>query len=101
MEGRSAGGDLDVLLGGAKLERHGVSRQRPDDVEEKPGRQDGHAVGLHGRLERDAEADLEIGGAELDGAVGRVDLGSGEGLDRRVGRGDAGHGLKLRQESVS
>jgi hypothetical protein len=84
-----------------KVERHGVGRQRPDDVEEEPSRQDRHPVGLHRRFKGNAEAHLEIGGAELDGALGRVDLGAGEGLDRRVGRGDPGDGLQLREESVS
>jgi hypothetical protein len=101
VEGRAGGPDLHVLLGGAELKRHGVGRQRPDDVEEESGRQDRHPVGLHRRLEGNAEAYLEIGGAELDCALERVDLSAGESLNRRVGGGDPGDGLQLREESVS
>ena len=72
MERRGARDDLDVLLGGAQLERHGVAGQRPDDVDEQPRRQHDGAVADDLALERDAEADLHVGGAQLDrAALGR------------------------------
>ena len=66
MEGRRAGDDLDVLLGGAQLERHRVAGQRADDVDEQPRRQHDRAVADDLALERDAEADLHVGGAQLE-----------------------------------
>ena len=69
MERRGARDDLDVLLGGAQLERHRVAGQRPDDVDEQPRRQDDGAVADDLALERDAEADLHVGGAQLDRAA--------------------------------
>ena len=56
---------------GAQLERHSVAGQRADDVDEQPRRQDDGAVADDLALERDAQADLHVGGAQLDGAAAR------------------------------
>lgn len=85
---------------GAQLERHRVDGKRPGDVEEQACGQDGHAVALDLRLEGDAEADLEVGGTELDHAGLDVDLRAGQGLNGGVGGGDPGDRLELSEEGV-
>ena len=98
VERRGARDDLDVLLGGAQLERHRVAGQRADDVDEQPRRQHDGAVADDLALERDAEADLHVGGAQLDGAALGGQLDAGERLDGAAGGGRAGHGLQLREQ---
>ena len=65
MERGLAGDELDVLLGGPELERDRRRRQRANDVEEQPGRKDDDAFARDLGLERDPQADVHVGGAEL------------------------------------
>ena len=65
MERGVAGDQLDVLLGGAQLERDLRRRQRSDHIEQQAGGQDDHAFAGHIGLERDAQPDIHVGGAEL------------------------------------
>jgi hypothetical protein len=62
------------------------------------GGQDGRALTLDLRLERDAEADLHVGGTQFDLTALGDDLHTGERLDRRAGRGDARDGLQLGEQ---
>ena len=101
VERRGAGDDLDVLLGGTQLERHGVARQRADDVDEQPRRQHDGAVADDLALERDAEPDLHVGGAQLDAPVAGDHLDAGERLDGAARAGRAGDGLELREQRVA
>ena len=85
VERRGAGDDLDVLLGGAQLERDLVAtgaRGRRRAVR-RAGRTT-RALALDLRLERDAQADLHVRGAQLDGAVLGGQLDAGERLDGRA-----------------
>ena len=66
VEHRAAGYDLHVLLRGAVLEREVVARQRADHVEQEPAGDHDGAVGGVGGLERDAHAELHVGGLELE-----------------------------------
>ena len=93
--------DLDVLLGGAQLERDLVAGQRADDVDEQPRRQDDGALADDLALERDAQADLHVGGAQLDRAALGEELDAGERLDGAAGGGGAGDGLQLGEERVA
>ena len=89
VERRVAGDDLHVLLGGAQLERHGVAGQRAHDVDEQPRRQHDGALADDLALERDAQPDLHVGGAQLDAAVAGDHLDAGERLDGAARRGGA------------
>ena len=51
---------------GAQLERHLVAGQRAHDVDEQPRRQHDGALADDLALERHAQADLHVGGAQLD-----------------------------------
>ena len=57
--------ELDVLLGGPQLERDGLGRQRAHDVEQQPRREHDDALAGDLGLERDAQADVHVGGAQL------------------------------------
>ena len=85
----------------AQLERDGVAGQRADDVDEQPRRQHDGALADDLAVERDAQADLHVGRAELDAVGGREDLHAGERLDGAAGRGGAGDGLQLREQRVA
>ena len=83
------------------LERQLVLRQRADDVEQQPAGDDDGAVALGLRLDRHADAELHVGGLELDASVARAQEDAGEGLDGAAGR-DAAHGdAELLQELVT
>ena len=82
---RVAAHELDVLLGRPQLERHLVARQRPHDVDEQPRRQHDGAVAHDLALERDAQADLHVGGAQLDRAVASPGAGRRRAPGRRCG----------------
>ena len=56
------------------------------------------ALALDLRLERDAQADLHVGGAQLDAAALRDDLHAAQRLDGRARGGDTGDGLQLREQ---
>ena len=98
VERRRAGDDLDVLLGGAELERHLVGRERADDVEGQSRGDHGGAGALDLRLERDAQTDLHVRGAQLDATVLGDQLHTREGLDGRAGGSDTRDGLELREQ---
>ena len=66
---------------GAQLERHRVAGQRAHDVDEQPRRQHDGALADDLALERDAQADLHVGRAQLDAGVAGEDLDAGERLD--------------------
>ncbi len=100
VEGGGARHDLDVLLRGAQLDRHGVGRQRPRHVEGQAGGEDGGAGALDLGLEGNAEPDLHVGRAQLDLAVLGHDLDAGERLDGAAGGGDARDGLQLSEQLV-
>ena len=51
--------------------------------------------------ERDAQADLHVGGAQLDAAGAGEDLDAGQRLDRAARRGDAADGLELGEQLVA
>ena len=95
MVGGGAGDDLDILLGGAQLERGLGAGEGAGDIEEQAGgKDDGAGRGDLGG-QRDAQADLHVGGPQLDAAVGGDDLHPGEGLDRATRRGDPRNRLQL------
>jgi hypothetical protein len=88
------------------------SEERSSSVREPDGSWPGHveheARGQdHGPLaldlgdERHAQADLHVGGAQLDLAAGGVDLHAREGLDGRTGRRDPGRGLQLAEQLLA
>ena len=97
----AAAHELDVLLGRPQLERHLVARQRPDDVDEQARRQHDGAVADDLALERDAQADLHVGGAQLDRAALRLEVHAGQRLHGAAGGGRPGHGLQLREQGVA
>ena len=101
VEGRGAADDLHVLLGRAQLERDLVAGQGADDVDDEPRRQDDGALADDLALERDAQADLHVGGAQLDPALGREHLDAGERLDGAAGGCRARDRLKLAEERVA
>ena len=82
---RGAADDLHVLLGRTQLERDVGAGQRADDVDDEPRRQDDGALADDLALERHAQADLHVGRAQLDPALGREDLDAGQRLDRAAG----------------
>ena len=92
-----AGDDLDVLLGGAQLERDVAGGQLAHDVEEQARGEDDGARALDGGLERDAQADLHVGGAQLHGVVGG-DLHAGERLHGAARRRHARDDLELGEQ---
>ena len=99
VERRGAGHDLDVLLGRAQLERDAPAGQLAGDVEQQTGREHDRALALDLGLERDAQADLHVGGTQLDAAPVGGELDAGEGLDGTAGGGDAGDGLSCASSS--
>ena len=101
MKARVAGHDLDVLLGGAELERHGGCGQRADDVEQQPGREDDGALAGDLGLERNAEADVHVGGTQLASVLLGGELDAGQRLDRAAGRGDSADGLQLCEQNIA
>ena len=101
VEGRGAAEDLDVLLDGPQLERDLVAGQRADDVHDQPRRQDDRALADDLAVEGDAQADLHVGGPELDAVLGGEQLHAGERLDRAAGGRRAGDGLQLSEERVA
>ena len=66
------------------LERDTFARKGTDDIEEQAGRQDDGAVptDLRGR-DRDAQADLHVGGTQLGAALRGLQLNAGQRLDGR------------------
>ena len=70
---------------GAQLERDVGARQRADDVDEQAGRQHGGALADDLALERHAQADLHVRGAQLDAAGAGEHLDAGQRLDRARG----------------
>jgi hypothetical protein len=98
VERRRAGDDLDVLLGRPQLEARVGARQRARDFEHEAGRQDDRALALDGGLQRDAQADLHVGGAQFGAATGSAELDAGERLHGAARRGDAGHDAKLSKQ---
>ena len=78
-----------------------VARQRADDVDEQPRRQHDGALADDLALERHAQADLHVGGAQLDRPAARLELDAGQRLDGAAGRGGAGDGLQLGEEGVA
>ena len=101
VERRGAADDLHVLLGRAQLERHVGAGQRPDDVDDQPRRQDDGALTDDLALERHAQADLHVGGAQLDPALGREHLDAGQRLDGAAGGCRARDRLELAEERVA
>ena len=85
VERRGAAAQLHVLLGGTQLELHLPGRQRAHHVEEQAGGQHDRARARHRTVEWHAQADLEVGGTQLDGGVSRVELDTGERLYGAVG----------------
>ena len=98
-ERRRVGDDLDVLLGRAQRERHLGARQRADDVEQQAGRQDDVPGRLHLCGQRQAQADLHVGGPQLAAVVAGVQLNAGERLHGAARGGDASGGLQFLEES--
>ena len=101
VEGRRAGGELDVLLGGAQLERELVGREGAHDVDQQARRQDDGALADDVALERHAEPDLHVGGAQLDPVARRLELHARQRLHGAAGGGRAGDGLELVEERVA
>ena len=101
VEGRGAADDLHVLLGRAQLERDVRAGKRPDDVDDETRRQDDGALADDLALERDAQADLHVGRAQLDPALGSQDLDAGQRLDRATGGRRARNRLQLAEERVA
>src|SRR6202042_983980 len=92
---------LDVLLGGAELERNALGRQQADDVEQKARRQHDGALADDLRLEWNPQSDVHIGRLELT-AVGRcAKLNARQRLDRTARRRDSAHGLELSKQSLA
>ena len=75
--------------------------QRADDVDQQARRQDDGALADDLALERDAEPDLHVGGAQLDPVARGLDLHAGQRLHGAAGGGRAGDGLKLVEERVA
>ena len=75
--------------------------QRADDVDDQPGRQDDDALAGDLRLERDPQADVHVGGAQLAAIRRRGELDAGQRLDRAAGRGDPADRLQLSEQDVS
>ena len=86
---RGAGGDLDVALGLAQLERHRPVGERAGDLDQQPAGQDDGAGALDLALEADVEAELHVGGAQAGLAVGG-DQDPGERLEGGAGGDGAG-----------
>ena len=72
-----------------------------DDVDQQPSRQDDGALALDLRRERDAQADLHVGCAQLDAGAAGEDLDAGQRLDRAACGGDAADGLELGEQLVA
>ena len=101
MERGRAADDLDVLLGGAQLERDLVAGERAHDVDDEPRRQDDRALTDDVALQRDTQADLHVRGAQLDPALAREHLDSGERLHGAAGGRRARDRLELSEERVA
>ena len=71
------------------------------DIEKQASRQDDRAFAGDLGLERDAEADVGVGGAELADGAGGGQLHPGKRLDRGAGRGDTSDGLQLREKRIA
>ena len=69
-----------------------------DDVEQQARREHDRALARDVGLERDAQADLHVGGAQLDAGRRGGELDAGQGLDGAARRGDAGGGLQLGEQ---
>src|SRR5689334_17981073 len=81
VEPRCAGHHLDVLLVRTVLEREVVLGQGADDVEEQPARQDDGALALGPGFHLYTDAQLHVGGLELDLPGVGADENAGERLD--------------------
>ena len=78
-----------------------VAGQRADDVHDQPGGQDDGALADDLALERDAQADLHVGGAQLDRAAGGEHLDAGQRLDGAAGGRRARDRLQLAEQRVA
>ena len=67
VEGGRAADQLDVLLGGAQLERQLLGGQRAGDVEQQARGQNRRAGAGHLGIERNAQPDLHVGRQQLGG----------------------------------
>ena len=67
---------LDVLLGGTELERDRWRRQSADDVDKEPAGENDHALAQDIGFDRDTQADVGVGRAELAAVAERGDLNS-------------------------
>ena len=85
----------------AQLERDAVAGQRADDVHEQPRREHDGALAHDLAGERDAQADLHVGGPQLDAVRAGDDLDAGEGLHGAPRRRGAGHGLELGEQRLA
>ena len=101
MERRGPGHDLDVLLGRAQLERHGVAGQRADDVDQEARGQHDRAVADDLADERHAQADLHVGGAQLDRPAAGEHLDARQRLHRAAGGSRSGDDLQLREQLLA
>ena len=61
MEGRAARNELDVLLGGAQLQRHRSGGKRANHVDQQAGREDHETVARHLGLQGHTEAYVHVG----------------------------------------
>jgi hypothetical protein len=93
--------DLDVLLGGAQLERHGGGRQGADDVEHQAGGEDDGALAGDLGLEGNPEPDVHIGGAQLAAGLRGDELYAGQRLNRATSRGHSADGLQLCEQNIA
>jgi hypothetical protein len=82
--------DLHVLLRASVLERQVVLRQRANHVEEQAAWDDGLAGRRIGGLERNANAELHVGGLELRLSVVHAEEDAGE-RGNGTTRGRAAH----------
>ena len=65
---------FDVLLGGAELERDGVGRKQPDDVEQQASWKHDNPFARDLCLQWDPKTHVHVGGLELAAARGRTEL---------------------------
>ncbi|MEJ7718079.1 MAG: hypothetical protein WKF31_08995 [Thermoleophilaceae bacterium] len=98
MEARRSGHHLDVLLGGAVLERELILGHGANHVEEEPAGQHDAALALDRRLRAHPDPELHVGGLELEAIGIGSDQHPGQSLDRATGgrpaHGDAESGQK-------
>ena len=86
VEARRAGHHLDVALRRAVLERQVVLRQGADHFKQEPARKHDSALALDRGLGGHPDAELHVGGLQLDPTGGRFEADAGEGLNGAAGR---------------